>query len=102
MYSQKEEKIDNLQEQVNYAEQRLAQFMQKAEALPKIEEELASRVAALNEVGPVNSSSTLRQIIRSSDNRADKRQTLSHDKKFSLSYCLSLYNPLCFYSIEHC
>eukprot|EP00794_Sanderia_malayensis_P018119 gene18119-19929_t len=47
--AQKDEKINNLQEQVTYTDQRLSQLLQKAEALPKIEEELANRVAALNE-----------------------------------------------------
>ncbi|XP_065070914.1 liprin-alpha-1-like isoform X1 [Rhopilema esculentum] len=47
--AQKDEKINNLQEQLSFCEQRFHQLQEKAEALPKIEEELANRVAALNE-----------------------------------------------------
>eukprot|EP00112_Aurelia_sp_Birch-Aquarium-sp1_P024769 Seg798.2 transcript_id=Seg798.2/GoldUCD/mRNA.D3Y31 product=Liprin-alpha-1 protein_id=Seg798.2/GoldUCD/D3Y31 len=47
--SQKDETINNLETQLSFAEQRLSQLRQKAEVLPKIEEELANRVAALNE-----------------------------------------------------
>lgn len=42
--------IKNVEEQLSFSEQRLNQLHEKAEALPKIEEELANRVAALNEV----------------------------------------------------
>jgi len=47
--AQKDEKIKNLEEQLSFSEQRLKQLHERAEALPKIEEELANRVAALNE-----------------------------------------------------
>jgi len=47
---QSEEKQRQLKEKLELAEQNLNQLHRKAEALPKIEEELAVRVAALNEV----------------------------------------------------
>ena len=47
---QTEEKVRDIQEKLELAEQNLNQSLRKAEALPKIEEELAVRMAALNEV----------------------------------------------------
>lgn len=45
-----EEKCRNLQEKLELAEQKLQQSLRKAEALPVVEEELAVRLAALNQV----------------------------------------------------
>lgn len=45
-----EEKCRNLQEKLELAEQKLQQSLRKAEALPVVEEELAVRMAALNQV----------------------------------------------------
>lgn len=47
---QTEEKVRCQQEKLELAEQNLNQSLRKAEALPKIEEELAVQMAALNEV----------------------------------------------------
>ena len=48
---QSEEKCRSLQEKLELAEQKLHQSLRKAEALPVVEEELAVRLAALNQVG---------------------------------------------------
>lgn len=47
---QAEDKCRNLQEKLELAEQKLQQSLRKAEALPVVEEELAVRMAALNQV----------------------------------------------------
>ena len=50
LFLQTEEKVRLQQERLELAEQNLNQSLRKAEALPKIEEELAVQMAALNEV----------------------------------------------------
>ena len=50
LFLKAEEKVRLQQERLELAEQNLNQSLRKAEALPKIEEELAVQMAALNEV----------------------------------------------------
>lgn len=49
-FYQAEDKVRIQQEKLELAQQNLNQSLRKAEALPKIEEELAVQMAALNEV----------------------------------------------------
>ena len=49
-FHQAEDKVRIQQEKLELAQQNLNQSLRKAEALPKIEEELAVQMAALNEV----------------------------------------------------
>ena len=51
---QAEEKCRTIQEKLELSEQKLQQYVQKAEALPDMEAELAQRLEALSQVG-VNS-----------------------------------------------
>lgn len=48
MLEQKEDKINNLQEQCKFYEMKFTQSMKRAEELPKVQQELESREAALN------------------------------------------------------
>ena len=49
-FIQKEEKINNLQEQCKFYEMKFTQSMKRAEELPKVQQELENRKAALNAV----------------------------------------------------
>lgn len=65
---QSEEKVRQLREMLEMAEQRLAQTMRKAETLPEVEAELAQRVAALSKATHTQIKLKISSQIRSAPN----------------------------------
>lgn len=90
---QAEEKIRLQQERLELAEQNLNQSLRKAEALPKIEEELAVQMAALNEAAEkhVTAEETVQQLqaqihdLQAELNRAREREKMNEDHNARLS-----------------
>lgn len=90
---QTEEKVRCQQEKLELAEQNLNQSLRKAEALPKIEEELAVQMAALNEAAEKQGSAeeTVQQLqtqvqdVQAELNRAREREKMNEDHNTRLS-----------------
>lgn len=90
---QAEEKVRLQQERLELAEQNLNQSLRKAEALPKIEEELAVQMAALNEAAEkhVTAEETVQQLeiqvqdLQAELNRAREREKMNEDHNSRLS-----------------
>ncbi|XP_027039265.1 liprin-alpha-1-like isoform X2 [Pocillopora damicornis] len=90
---QAEEKVRCQQEKLELAEQNLNQSLRKAEALPKIEEELAVRMAALNEAAEKQGTAeeTVQQLqsqvkdLQAELNRAREREKMNEDHNTRLS-----------------
>ncbi|EDO49183.1 predicted protein, partial [Nematostella vectensis] len=88
-----EEKVRDLQEKLELSEQNLNQLLRKAEALPKIEEELAVRMAALNEAAEkqgtaeeqVTKLKTQLEDLQSELKRAREREKMNEDHNTRLS-----------------
>lgn len=79
---QVEEKSRTLQEKLELAEQKLQQYLQKAEALPSVEAELAQRLEALSQAEErhVTAEERLKQLeLRVDESTAElNRVTRSH------------------------
>lgn len=90
---QAEEKVRIQQEKLELAEQNLNQSLRKAEALPKIEEELAVQMAALNEAAEKHETAeeTVQQLqvqlqdLQAELNRAREREKMNEDHNARLS-----------------
>ncbi|KAJ7360065.1 Liprin-alpha-1 [Desmophyllum pertusum] len=90
---QTEEKLRCQQEKLELAEQNLNQSLRKAEALPKIEEELAVQMAALNEAAEKQGSAeeNVQQLqiqvhdLQAEVNRAREREKMNEDHNTRLS-----------------
>lgn len=90
---QAEDKVRIQQEKLEIAEQNLNQSLRKAEALPKIEEELAVQMAALNEAAEkhVTAEETVQQLqnqvqdLQAELNRAREREKMNEDHNARLS-----------------
>ncbi|CAB3979092.1 liprin-alpha-1 isoform X4 [Paramuricea clavata] len=90
---QAEEKCRNVQEKLELAEQKLQQSLRKAEALPVVEEELAVRLAALNQAEEKSFSATERisnlhqqiEDIQAELNRSKQREKMNEEHSHRLS-----------------
>lgn len=90
---QAEDKVRIQQEKLELAQQNLNQSLRKAEALPKIEEELAVQMAALNEAAEkhVTAEETVQQLqtqlqdLQAELSRAREREKMNEDHNARLS-----------------